>query len=300
MSVEKVYFRFQGELIDTHVITPVNICIPKSHLEAKQDTFLSQIAGERWNSDATVGRDETSPIVVSLSECSEEWSAPLAQMITDSYQQHFDQRPTPLKLPSGGVQLIDALVVMQYFGLQVDNPETDISLEEADDGVIIRAKLFLKELEYVDQAKAFIVEYLKAYPQVETYFLFTRSEYNMDCINGISHGEQPMPMNRVKFVRVGDNEQCNLLYDWVRNSILRQRLISLLEDQVGLEANFLTGEEGFMSPLQFPDEMLPDYLSNQKDGYGSVAYNQYHEALTPDAPTDVADMGVLRVRVRIP
>jgi hypothetical protein len=74
ISEEKIYFRFQGELSDKSIVAPVNIYILKSHLEAEHDSLLSQLAGERWNGDATVGRDETNSIAASLSDCSKEWS----------------------------------------------------------------------------------------------------------------------------------------------------------------------------------------------------------------------------------
>lgn len=243
---DKVYFCFQEDPVTDNIKAlggSTNAFIFKSHLKVKKDSFLSQMADNNWGNTSVgcVGSESGNPIVVSITPCTEEWSPSLVTMIQASYQ-HFHKKEKNAPTLPKHVELWDALIVLQYFGLQVHDP-ADIPLDKATEGTRIRAKLLIKQLPHVSKAKEYVFKQLGSNPGHETHFLFTEKPHQVELAN---HRNFPTAtdLNIVKFTAMGNSEEeCENNYDWVSYPLLRKHFVSLLQDEVDLEAQFLTGTE---------------------------------------------------------
>jgi hypothetical protein len=101
----------------------------------------------------------------------------------------------------------DALCVLEYYGLSLDNPSV-IRLDHLDTEGQVYANLFLKDLTSVGEAASFVVEHLKQNPERETLFLFASMSYDIKFMS------QNNPLRNVlhdsqEFVRIGSEEDCS-------------------------------------------------------------------------------------------
>jgi len=234
------------------------VVIPRSALEAVKNSLLAKLADDTWKADAAAGSTAENPIVTRPVEspCKEDWEPALANMIVDAYRWHQEKKtwdstkehaakndgggaeankdtlePPRLKLPND-IELEDALIVLDYYGLLENEGPIDFDFNETRDDVHIRALLFLKWMKKAEEAKRFIIESLKKDPKVVTHFLFASSKHNMNYINDKMTNEQET------FVRVG-GEECDAHFEWIGNQRLRAGLVSWVEEESGLKAAFM-------------------------------------------------------------
>jgi hypothetical protein len=139
-------------------------------------------------SDETSGSCAEQPIVLKPLEspCKEERTLVLANLIADAYKWYqeknvWDEAPNEqadeprLKLPDG-VEFDDALVVLDYYGFNMDE-SVKFNFDKMADVIHILAKLFLKWWHSMGKARQFIIEYLKKSPQKKTLFLFATKSH---------------------------------------------------------------------------------------------------------------------------
>lgn len=236
----KVYFCFKGDT--TKSVADAHVAIDRDALEAAKESVLAKLASDMWASNEKAGSSETIPIITHplKAPCKDEWDPVLAEMIADAYHYHEEMKkyneakekeegpPPSLKLPAG-VEFQDALAVLDYYGLTIDE-SVNFDFSYTTDAIHIRALLFQKGIKMVQKAKESIIEAIKKDPKVVTLFLFTNSRHDMKHIN---------KWNEKKFVRVGEPIDCENHLEWVENDVLRELLISSL-DESGLQAQFVS------------------------------------------------------------
>ena len=240
-----------------------NVAIDQTCLETVKDSLLTKLATGTWKRSESAGSTKDDPIITRPLEspCKEVWTPALGTMIADAYKRESAKRrtssaqvvdeaseeheappPPLLKLPEN-VELEDALLVLDYYGVMKDELNS-FDLEDTSDDVQLRALLYLKWLNNVEEAKLFILDTMKNDLKVKTLFLFASSEYDMDFINAQDRN------GKEKLVRVGDDSSCNDHFEWTtHHQKLRNYLVSLLEEQSGLMAtwrnrNFAFGLDG--------------------------------------------------------
>lgn len=250
-----VYFRFAGGTNDdddkTKVAT-VDQAIPRAHLDAFPDALLSKLASDTWKQDETVGKTANRPIVTKPmdSPYCDEWCVEMVGMIKNAYEWLYQKnqnpkQPTKLSLPPVNVELGDALPVLNYYGLNINNPSTEIDLSAASTIVQIRAKLYLKYLEHIHEAVTFVTDFLMENPtKHQIHFLFTEKTKDMNYI------DNPKNNNGSKFVRVGGDTECEKHLEWVENSQFQEKFVSLLQG-IGLEASIPLGYSRFLATCVF-------------------------------------------------
>jgi hypothetical protein len=260
---DNVFFLFKGtggrnhdeDAAGVKQVPDALVAIPVEALESKPDSLLTALVNDSWKQSEAAGSNRENPIITKPLESLLEWTPSLAEMIRDAYawfhlrkqkkSECEDMEPKEndekIELPRDGVELKDALVVLEYYGLTPDDPLLHISLEEADYMVRLRAKLLFKEIPNLLKAVQFIQDYLEKDPRRVTLFLFAQSHHDMDYINKHNNGYQT---NR--FVRVGEGDDCDMNFEWVQSEFLRRCFQSTLED-VGLSASFLTGARAVLA-----------------------------------------------------
>lgn len=253
-----VYFRFQGDR-SIHV-DDVNVAIDRVALETVEDSVLCKLASDMWKSSESAGSTVDNPIITKPLEgpCKEVWTPVLAHLILDAYKWHQDrlkweadnkaranvedddeeaeqvkpQEPR-VKLPEK-IEFEDALLVLDYYGVMKDEFDS-FDFAKTSNDIHIRALLYRKWLDKVQEAKQLILKTIKKDPKVKTLFLAASSKYDMEFINS------PERNGKEKFVRIGDENECDSHFEWVvHHKKLRNYLVSLLEEQSGLETYWST------------------------------------------------------------
>ena len=310
-----VYVRFEGGHVvgNTIAIPSVDIVIPKAALDMEgtqgsaahvQPTYLGSLAKDTWRQDVSKGASVNNPLTIHplRAPCSEEWSPKIAHMIAEVYQRRIqyseiqyhenpvDLRPRLLK----GVELEEALVVLDYYGFNVmDDPKNSIILDDADPIAKIRGGLFLQEIEHVESAKQFIVKYLTESPARITYFLFADHTLDMNYVNFTLDGFRDLDYNRdgIQFVRLGESStsavsgggggdgndsggsfrmpECDRHYAWVQGEPRRRENLVALLEEVGLTATFVFESFPIIENCQ-NHEYGPQY-EPPKHGYSLLA-----------------------------
>jgi hypothetical protein len=131
-------------------------------------------------------------------------------------------------LPAG-VALADALCVLDYYGLTLEDPRI-IRLDHLDRQGRTLAKGFLKELVLVDKAANFVLDEVERNPRSGTLFLFARRYHDMAYINkenllGRFHCAE-------EFVRIGSEQECTEHCEWVEDAYLRELLIDQIRNEL--------------------------------------------------------------------
>jgi hypothetical protein len=239
---ECLFFRFEGHgtkrrLNDPDYVKTVDLEIKRKDLAFYQNSLLSKMAHNEWNEGC--GIDASLPLKSHpMLELDIEWSEGIVDMISHIYKKHSTEH---LKLPKG-IELDDALVVLEYYCLDVPDPRK-IDLSEASVVSRARANIFLKERESVYKAAAYILEVIENHAESETFFLFAKRSHDMRIIN---------EMNTVQFHRVGSRfpvpsslaysdlskdahfkakqAECEEFLSWVEKDRMRDMLMSILED----------------------------------------------------------------------
>ncbi len=241
----KVYFRFLGDR-SLHV-DDAHVAIDQACLETVHESLLSKLATDIWKSSESAGSTKDNPIITRPLEtpCKEVWTPDLGNMIVDAYKWEFAKRqtsaqknekhevpPPPLvKLPEN-VEFEDALLVLDYFGVMKDELNS-FDLEDTSDDVQLRALLYLKWLNKVEEARLFILDTIKSDAKVNNLFLSVSSQYDMDFINAQKRN------GTEKFIRIGDDSSCVDHFEWItHHQKLRNYLVLLLEEQSGLTARW--------------------------------------------------------------
>lgn len=179
------------------------------------------------------------------------------------------------------VELPVALAALDHFGLCLDDPGViDFSLQTKIGQ--IRAKLFLREYHYMEEAAAFILQRVFRNPLRETLFLFAPKQIDMQFVN------KKNDISR-DFVRVGNEAECHLHAEWVQDFHLRNILVGKLEE-VGLEATFPM--EVFCN-IYTEEELDP---ATPKEGYSWVATEEIRDR-DDEKPYEWSQLAVLRVNV---
>ncbi|CAB9522349.1 expressed unknown protein [Seminavis robusta] len=239
-SSDIVYFRFEGQ--PGTGVDEIDISLSRQVLQAFSDSLLTKLADDEWKSDEnkTAGETASNPLITKPLEspCREEWSPCLAEMIAETYRwKHAELRiieddqakegNRPALPPN--VTLEDALCVLEYYGVTLDDPSM-ISFEKLDTESQIRAKLFLKDLALIDDAADLVLEELKQNPQRETLFLFAKRCHNMQYIN--THNYLGVIYEPRKFVRVGNDLECNLHFGWAQDDFHREHFIEQIRKEL--------------------------------------------------------------------
>ena len=142
-----VCFRFLA--VDDLLVPQFDIWIPVKHLEALPESLLSNRC--EWNAahhqaNATSHQPSTILVHPSNDPYKKDWCHGMGKLIVDVCAFHFNKKPwegsagpesgseqaavpslLKLTLPSG-MELEAALVVLDYYGLTIENPRSEVSL----------------------------------------------------------------------------------------------------------------------------------------------------------------------------
>ena len=248
---------------------PRVIRIPQAALMAKPDSLLSSVVRETWKTSQASGEGNngkglsaenpipTEPLRVESSQ--EMWTHLLADMFREAYlwflhhrihdggneQDATSEKHTKIQLPVDRVELVDALMVIHYYGVQPDDVSSQISYQGVANTVIFRAKLFLKENADMQKAVKYVNEYLHSHPpHLTTYFIFADRDTNMDYVNQQDHAGLK---RRREYVSVGgDGTDCEDHFEWSQGRFFQEILLPELENELGMEARFLDGYDAFL------------------------------------------------------
>jgi hypothetical protein len=294
-SSSRIFFRFQG---DSETPT-ANISIPKQQLqEDAPESLLAKLADGKWNEDPDMGTSFANPIIVHPLQdpYKELWSPAMTTLIADAYEYFALKRRDPdgdshpvLKLPPD-VEFRNALGVLDYYGLSVDDPHL-IQLDQSSDIIQMRAGLFLKQVENMEKAKDFIIDSLKKEPDRVSYFLFANSRDDIDFVQEIHQG--------FNIRRIGDEKSCHQHWDWAeQEESLRQNLILALEE-VGLKVSFKLGRSMMPTDEWMLDSIfnLPHSCENGKCWMFASPPSQDDQWHEEGLPGEILQRYVLRVEI---
>jgi len=151
------------------------LSLPKETLQAKPESLLTCLASPTWNQAVAVGETPLAIVCAPLAEDSpirEYWHASMIPMIKALYLRSTDST-TKVVLPQE-MQLESALKVLEYFGLPVADPRTEMDLSAVDLETRIRAKIFLNYQDHYQEFFQRVAAWLEQHPQEETKFVITK------------------------------------------------------------------------------------------------------------------------------
>jgi len=233
------------------------IDVRKEALDAFPDSLMSVLAQKRWqqgNDDAEGDtKDDAIVVDINASPCRGSWSSKFVEWIPQLYNRD------PLSKVPGippDVELEDAWSVLDYLGLAPDHPE-DIDMRKSKEIVQIRAKLYLRYISDLDEAKDYIFNSFLDDPHKEKMFVFRSSEFDMDfIIDKNTTGTVPTE-------QLGENaDDAAKNFEWVQQDKMRKHFVDELKSE-GFEARYLHGLE-FSRAVK---ELVKDYTFEGSAGY---------------------------------
>ncbi len=117
-----IFFRFLGD--PTSDIDTVDMVVGRKDLLKYPASLLSKLADDTWKQEENknAGAEASNPIVTKPLEapCANNWSTSVLDMVAHFYHHGSEEG---LKLPPG-IELDDALGVLDYYSLEVSDPST--------------------------------------------------------------------------------------------------------------------------------------------------------------------------------
>ena len=165
----------------------------------------------------------------------DKWDEAVAPAIKAWYE-HVDGA---LELPGAELELEYVLCAFAFFGLRVD--PSSVVLADAPPAAKYRAKLYIKSMENIPKAVAFILSKFDEDPSLEKkYVEYVRSDSLGDMIAehgtelsyiGVRSLTQNLPQQEAQFGKVEDHK------NWMEGEYFRGYAVELLKD-AGLEASW--------------------------------------------------------------
>lgn len=266
-SSEHVIFCFEGSQDGSMT---VEVSIPREHLAVLPESYLTVFA-DRWASSSKTeeyyNRKEALRVYPWKDYVKDFWnSMSMGQLIVAAYKYHFKidrirqgfkfspSRPFKLQIPAD-VELVDALGVLEYYGLYVDDPENEIRVPNVNKDLKLRALLLLEHRNLITSVKKYILSSFEKKPRRVRFFVNRKSD---DDLNFISENNGGYEFDQLGTALYIDN------LEWLEEGTLRDYLVNALEAE-GLDATF--------------EVLARDEIYNDRHGEEWQEYHLEHETI---------------------
>jgi hypothetical protein len=247
-----VCFRFLA--VDDLLVPQFDISIPLKHLKALPESLLSKRC--EWNSTAARANPTSHQSYILVHPSNDPykrvWCHDMGKLIVDAYDFHFNKKesvdgagsesqqpavPFLLKLTlPAGMDLEVALMVLDYYGLTIENPRSEVSLENSQELIQIRAVLFMTHMDLLHGIKDFIINKLKTSPRRINYFVHSHHGDDLALLNATQNARNLQST----FFRLGNDENFANFKEVLDEPSMQNNLVGVLGD-VGIKAQFMEG-----------------------------------------------------------
>jgi len=239
-----VYFQFLG----SGKVPSRTISVERTALQAQPESLLTKLADEKWKK-LLVGTSENPIVTKPLESLGNTWLPNMTSMIESAYKQQ--QQQEELVLPPN-VELEEALTILDFYGLPVENPE-NIQLNQTDLQTRLRAKIFLEDTKNYRIALESIVDEFENNPQYEKNFIFVHANHDMPYIH---------VSNNTIFTTV-PSAALHDCFQWVQRLKLRKQLLADLKTK-GFKATWKCNINHGMSVLVAGPSRDSDYDNREE------------------------------------
>ena len=214
MADSLVHFEFVGDA--STEVEKVAISVPRTALEEGKfaETVLARLATTAWKKGSASGSQDRPLEVQPLESCPTSWLPSTAGVIGSIF------KGEPVVLPRN-VELQELLATLEFYGIPV-NPK-EISLEEVDRSVRLRANAFLACLASSSSARAFILSEFESAPESSKCFVAKLDHHCTEQINR-SSSEKIIPLRGESKFASDPHHQ------WAQNEYFRDKMVSEIED----------------------------------------------------------------------